>query len=108
MTRTFVIDIDGTICSNSAGNYENAIPYKDKIAFINKLYENGDTIIIFTARGMGSCRNDRNSAIHRWYEFTRLQLIGWGLQFHELHFGKPAGDFYVDDKNVTLANFFSD
>jgi hypothetical protein len=108
MTRTFVIDIDGTICSDTAGEYESAVPYENKIAFINTLYDNGDTIIIFTARGMGRSGNDRNSAIVNWYEFTRLQLIGWGLKFHELHFGKPAGDFYVDDKNLTLDNFFAD
>ena len=34
----YVIDIDGTICTNTNGNYEKAIPYKDRIDKVNKLY----------------------------------------------------------------------
>ena len=34
---TYVIDIDGTICSNTNGNYEDAKPIVDRIKLINKL-----------------------------------------------------------------------
>ena len=34
--QTYVIDIDGTICTNTYGEYKKAKPFYDRIAFINK------------------------------------------------------------------------
>ncbi len=51
--RTYCIDIDGTICSATTGrNYHEATPWKERIQLINKMYDRGDYIIYFTARGM--------------------------------------------------------
>lgn len=47
----YCIDIDGTICSDTRGVYEFAQPYIDRIEKINKLYEEGNHIVYFTARG---------------------------------------------------------
>ena len=33
-----------------------------------------------------------------FYDFTRMQLFEWGVKFHDLFLGKPAGDIYIDDK----------
>ena len=49
----YVFDIDGTICSLTEGDYENAQPFPSRIKKINKLYEEGNHITFFTARGMG-------------------------------------------------------
>ena len=38
-----------------------------------------------------------------WSEMTKKQLDSWGLKYHELHFGKPAADFYIDDKMLALS-----
>lgn len=103
----YVFDIDGTICTNTGGDYCNAIPYKERIFQINELYDNGNTIIIFTARGMGSTNNNQIAAINKHYSFTEKQLKDWGLKYHFLLFGKPAGDFYIDDKGVSDEYFFS-
>ena len=27
----------------------------------------------------------------------------WGVRYHELRFGKPAADYYVDDRMISLA-----
>ena len=32
----YIIDVDGTICNNTDGNYHNAIPNECRIAKINK------------------------------------------------------------------------
>ena len=53
----YVFDIDGTICTNTAGEYENAKPFRDRIVKINKLYDDGNVIIFQTARGMGRSGN---------------------------------------------------
>jgi len=30
----------------------------------------------------------------------------WGCKFHELHMGKPSGDYYIDDKGINSNDFF--
>ena len=47
-TKTYVFDIDGTICTNTYGDYENAEPYNERIKYINNLYADGNKIIMFT------------------------------------------------------------
>ena len=76
--------------------------------FINTLYENGNNIVYFTARGMGSNKNDRATAIEKWFDFTKKQLDSWGAKYNELILGKPSADFYIDDKNISLIDFFTE
>ena len=54
---TYVFDIDGTICSAGHNNYAAATPYKDRIERVNKLYDEGHTIVFLTARDMGRSNN---------------------------------------------------
>ena len=102
----YVIDIDGTICTNTDGDYEKAIPYKDRIQKINKLYDDGNIIIYFTARGMNTFNGDVIKSKEKWYDFTKLQLINWDVKFNELILGKPQGDLYIDDKGINDNDFF--
>lgn len=95
--KTYVIDIDGTICSNTYGEYENAIPFYDRIAVINKLYKDGNIIKFFTARGSTTNKD--------WSELTKKQLLDWGVNHHELIMGKPEGDFFIDDKAFNSENW---
>ena len=104
---TYVFDIDGTICTATDGKYETAQPLEDRIEVINKLYDAGNTIIFQTARGMGRSGNNAGYANRAFYELTRQQLIDWGVKFHDLFLGKPAGDFYIDDKGIKDENFFN-
>ena len=49
----YCIDIDGTICSATTGrDYHKAMPWWDRIATINKLYDEGHNITYFTARAV--------------------------------------------------------
>ena len=52
----YCFDIDGTICTpGTCGKcvYEGATPKRDRIAAVNKLYDEGHYIIYMTARAMG-------------------------------------------------------
>ena len=89
--KTFVIDIDGTICTNTFGQYEKAEPFYDRINHVNKLYDEGNIIKFFTARGSSTKIN--------WKELTEKQLSQWKVNYHELIMGKPEGDIFIDDKS---------
>jgi hypothetical protein len=98
----YFFDIDDTICYYTSNNlnYELAIPYLDRIKKINDLYDNGHTIIYWTARGTKTGIN--------WFHITYKQLISWNCKFHELRMNKPVYDFFIDDKNINSSNFFND
>jgi len=95
-------DIDGTICVNTNGKYDEAKPFHDMIEFINDLYDNGHYIIIHTARGMGRNDNISGKAFTSMYRMTQNQLDLWNLKYNELHLGKIHADLYVDDKGFCV------
>jgi len=95
---TYCFDLDGTICTKTEdSSYENAQPYGVMVEKINKLYGEGHTIKINTARG-------GNSGLD-WTDLTVKQLDTWGVKFHILIMGKPAADYYIDDKAMTPEKF---
>ena len=104
--KRYCFDIDGTICTNTWGEYEDAEPFFDRIKIINELYEKGNHIIYFTARGMGRCDGNIACAYSMWYTLTYNQLNDWGCEFHQLILGKPHADHYIDDKGIFDKNFF--
>lgn len=89
----YVIDIDGTICSQEK-NYAEAMPLFNRIERINQLYDEGHTIVYFTARGTETGID--------WREITERQFKMWGVKYHDLIFGKPAADYYLDDRMLNL------
>lgn len=107
MNKTYVIDIDGTICNTIGMDYENTIPIPKRIERINELYDQGHKIIFLTARGMGRNGNSYKLAYEQFFDLTSSQLKKWGCKYHELHLSKPAGDFYIDDKAVKDLDFFN-
>ena len=96
--KKYCFDIDGTICTNTDGDYESAEPYLQRIKQINSLHENNNTIILFTARGTTSGID--------WMDITIKQLTEWGVNYDKLLFGKPEADFFIDDKATDLFNWF--
>ena len=104
----YVFDIDGTICMSSDSDYEKATPILSRIAKVNNIYDSGHTVIFQTARGMGRSRTSPDRAIELFYELTKKQLEKWGVKYHSLFLGKPAGDFYIDDKGINDEDFFTD
>jgi hypothetical protein len=94
----YCIDIDGTLCSLTDGNYSEATPYTERVQVVNNLYDGGHTIFLYTARGSLSGID--------WESDTRRQLKEWGVKYHQLSLGKPHYDVWVDDKAVSDRDFF--
>lgn len=93
------VDIDETICNSPEDrDYTNAVPISDNILKINNLFDSGHKIVYWTARGTGSGID--------WREVTEKQFQRWGVKYHELRFGKPIYDLFIDDKNVSSKVFF--
>ena len=92
----YAFDIDGTICTNTNGEYEKAVPYPERIRAINYLYEQGNTIKIFTARGSTTGID--------WNELIKSQLSKWGVNYHKIITGKPEADLFIDDKAIFYNN----
>ncbi|MDD2973333.1 MAG: acylneuraminate cytidylyltransferase family protein [Lachnospiraceae bacterium] len=93
--KRFVFDIDGVIALKREDlDYAKSDPNEKMIRIINRLYDMGNEIILFTARGYVSGVD--------WSETTRKQMESWHVKYHELHFGKPNADYYVDDKMLDM------
>jgi ribonucleotide monophosphatase NagD (HAD superfamily) len=94
--KTFCFDIDGVIMTLTPGNdYTLAKPIVTTVELINRLHDHGHRIILFTARGYVTGID--------WQEITARQMRDAGVKYHELKFGKPAADYYIDDKMIGLA-----
>lgn len=84
--KTVVIDIDGVICK------EGHKPVKEVISRLKEIHKK-HTIIIFTSRS--------------WYKYkqTKRWLHDHNVLYDELIMGKPGGDVYIDDKNLSINAF---
>ena len=88
------VDIDGTICETEGSDYRNAKPRYNQIHKINKLYDKGNTIIYWTARGTVTKIN--------WLNLIQKQLNKWGCRYHDVRVGKPQYDLWIDDKSKRI------
>jgi uncharacterized HAD superfamily protein len=88
-----IIDMDGTVCTEEKTfSRSMAKPLPGAIENINKLYTEGHTIIIYTAR--------------TWMEFemTSEWLKINNVKYHQLMMGKPIGDLWIDDRALNFNN----
>lgn len=91
----FVFDIDGVIALKREDlDYAKAEPNIRMINIINKLYDMGNEIVLFTARGYVTKIN--------WYPVTKEAMDRWGVKYTKIIMGKPNADFYVDDHFVSM------
>ena len=95
------VDIDETICYyKGERNYPDALPHKERIEKINKLFHEDHEITYYTARG-GTTGID-------WTDLTKKQLTEWGCKYHTLSVGeKPAYDLLICDKAINSEEFFN-
>jgi CMP-N,N'-diacetyllegionaminic acid synthase len=92
------IDIDETICNSpNKPDYTTSTPIEENIAKANKLYDEGNTIVYWTARGTQTGID--------WTDITKKQFNDWGVKYHDLKFGKPYYDLFIDDKNINTLNW---
>ncbi|MFY9307891.1 MAG: hypothetical protein WAQ28_02460 [Bacteroidia bacterium] len=84
-----IIDLDGTICTEEK-TYSRSLakPQKGAVKSVNALYDEGHTIIIYSAR--------------TWMEFE--MTVAWlktnKIKYHQLVLGKPVGDVWIDDRAI--------
>ena len=96
---TIVMDLDGTICTQkSTGTYHEAEPIMDVIRQVNALWTDGWEIVIHTARGMRTCNGHVELVEEKYRKMTEKWLADNRVCYSKLVFGKPAADYYVDDK----------
>lgn len=92
--RVYLIDIDGTICDDIRNEeshlYPTAKPFEGSKEEINKLYDEGNKIVFFTAR-----ENKDRSITIEW-------LNTHGFKFHDLIMDKPRIKGY--DEYVWIDN----
>jgi len=89
-----IIDLDGTICTEERQFSRSlAKPLPNAIERITELYNEGHTIIIYSAR--------------TWMEFE--MTVDWlkrhEVPYHQLILGKPIGDVWIDDRAITCDNW---
>lgn len=95
MSEIYFIDIDETICEyDGPRHYPDAKPILKNIAKVNKLYDDGNSIVMWTARGSTTGID--------WGSVTMAQLDEWGVKYHELRLDKPYYDKIIDDKTVLM------
>lgn len=93
--KQFVFDIDGVIALKREDlDYGQALPNERMIAIVNRLYDLGNKIVLFTARGYVTGID--------WFPVTEKQMKDWGVKYHELKMGKPNADYYIDDKFLDM------
>jgi|TARA_B110000285_G_scaffold73278_1_gene84513 hypothetical protein len=91
------VDIDETICEHLGERlgYKDPTPLMQNIEKINKLYDDGNQITYWTARGSYSGID--------YYEITKSQLDEWGCKYHFLSVGeKPSYDLLICDKTKRI------
>jgi len=98
MKKIFCFDLDGVICTTNKSNYKESKPKTKNISYINKLYDDGYTIKIFTARYMTKCKGNIKLVKKNGYIKTKNQLKKWKVKYHEFIMGKPSYDLFIDDK----------
>ena len=97
--KRLIVDCDGVIAGKKhGGEYAKADPLPHGIKQVNKLYDMGFEVVLYTARyGDRECGN-----IHRQYERGYREWTDWlekhGVKYTYAWMGKPAGAIYIDDK----------
>ena len=97
------IDIDETICfhensdPSQSRDYAHGKPIIKNIEKANRLYDNGNTVVYWTARG--ACTGID------WHEITENQLKEWGCKYNELKLDKPHYDLFIDDKVMNVRDW---
>ena len=103
--KTIAFDLDDVICYRPKGyehlgpnKYDYCEPDRSVIDLVNSLYEEGNKIVIYTARGMSQYKGNIALIYSELYSKTIQQLNDWGLNYDQLVMGKIHYDLLIDDK----------
>jgi capsule biosynthesis phosphatase len=93
-------DIDNTILKYRKPNqsYKECEPIEPMVTYLKQLKELGHTIILYTARGMATQKNDLGRVMSTIASDTFESLQTHGIPYDEIYFGKPHANIYIDDR----------
>ena len=82
-----LIDMDGTICTEeSPADRPLALPLPGAVQAVNRLIDEGHTVILWTGRGWDQ------------YRVTKHWLEEHGFRYDQLLMGKPIANLIIDDR----------
>jgi hypothetical protein len=85
--KRFCFDMENMLITLHGGDLRNCTPIKQNVEVLRRLHLQGNTIILQTSM------QENNT-------FVIQVLKELDIPFHEVHFGKPKADFYIDDEAV--------
>ncbi len=102
-TLRICFDLDHTLVTapRVSGDYSTCEPIPENIAYCRQLYEQGHTIIIATGRRMRTHKGNVAAVVADVGQITLKSLQDCGIPYHEISFGKPYAQFYIDDLAVS-------
>jgi capsule biosynthesis phosphatase len=100
--KRFCFDLDNTLVTYPKifGDYSTVEPIHKNIEYLKFLKENGNYIIIYTARRMKTHGGNVGAIISDIGKVTLDTLTRLEIPYDEFLFGKPHADFYIDDLGV--------
>ena len=100
--KRFCFDLDSTLVTApvTPGDYNTCRPVQHTIDYVRKLHAQGHRVIIQTARRMKTHSGNVGAVVSDIGSVTLRQLDTFNIPYHEIYFGKPYADFYIDDKAV--------
>ena len=101
-SKRFCFDLDNTLVTYPRifGDYSTVEPIHKNIEYLKFLKENGNYIIIYTARRMKTHKGNVGAIISDIGKVTLDTLSRFEIPYDEFLFGKPHADFYIDDLGV--------
>lgn len=99
--KRICFELDDTLVHLSdKKDYNRVCPIYKNIDYLKFLHNMGHTIIIYTSRGMKKYGNSEGLAIKNIAQITFETLEKYNIPYHEIYFGKPDADFYIDNLNI--------
>lgn len=101
------IDLDGVICQlrQPGQSYAELEPVPGAVEKLRALRKAGHYLIIATARHMKTCSGNVGQVLARQGAVTLAWLARHGIEYDEIHFGKPHADVYIDDNAVRFESW---
>jgi len=101
------IDLDGVVCElkKPGQSYADIKPVPGAVERLAALKRAGHYLILYTARHMKTCGANIGMVIARQGKVTLDWLERYGIQYDEIHFGKPHADVYLDDNAMRFESW---